>query len=302
MDHLQELRPVLLIVDSVQTARHAEANGPPGSISQVRESAAALCEAARRSGAAVVLAGHVTKDGLIAGPKVLEHVVDVVLHMEGESGSPLRLLRGVKNRYGATDELGVFEMRGTGLAEVAEPSSLFLAQRQPGTSGSAVTTVLEGTRPITVEIQALVTPSQAAAPRRITSGYDLARLHLIAAVLSKRLRLPLGSQDIVVNVAGGLRVREPAVDLAAALAIVSSFTDRPVREGLAACGEVGLGGELRGVSQARRRLAETRRLGLTACLLPAGSADLEPGEPGALVVRSLAEAVRSAIMDEAETA
>ena len=298
-DLASDMSPVMLIVDSIQTAWHSGVDGSQGSVAQVRESAAELCAAARKSGAAVVIAGHVTKEGSIAGPKALEHVVDVVLHMEGDSSSSLRLLRGVKNRHGATDELGVFEMRGSGLVGVDEPSALFLSQRQPGASGSAVTTLMEGTRPLTVEVQALVTPSASvSSPRRISNGYDLARLHLLVAVISKRLKLPLGSQDVVVNVAGGLRVKEPGADLAVALAIVSSFMDRPVADGLSACGEIGLGGELRGVQHAARRAAEANRLGFTACLMPSSSADLSQGKGSVRRVDSLSEAVREALSTE----
>lgn len=290
-----ELNPVLLIVDSIQTSWHSAVDGAPGSIGQVRQSAAELCTIARRTGTAVVLAGHVTKEGAIAGPKVLEHVVDVVLQMEGETGTPLRLLRGVKNRHGATDELGVFEMAGDGLRGVTEPSAMFLSQRQPGTSGSAVATVIEGTRPLTVEVQALVTPTQSTSPRRTAAGYDPARLHLLVAVISKRLRIPLGSQDVVVNIAGGLRITEPAADLAVALAIVSSFLDVPVREGLSASGEIGLGGEVRSVHEAARRAGEVVRLGFEQCLLPSRSTDLGQAESAAVRVATLAEAVRAAI-------
>ena len=290
-----ELRPSLLIVDSIQTSWHSEVDGAPGSISQVRQSAAELCAIARRTGAAVVLAGHVTKEGAIAGPKVLEHVVDVVLQLEGETGTPLRLLRGVKNRHGATDELGVFEMTGSGLTGVSEPSAMFLSQRQPGASGSAVATVIEGTRPLTVEVQALVTPTQATSPRRTAAGYDPGRLHLLVAVISKRLRIPLGSQDVVVNVAGGLRISEPAADLAVALAIVSSFLDVPVRDGLSASGEIGLGGEVRAVHEAARRAGEAIRLGFEQCLLPARSTDLDEVESAVIRVATLADAVNASI-------
>lgn len=290
-----EFRPSLLIVDSIQTSWHSAVDGAPGSIGQVRQSAAELCAIARRTGAAVVLAGHVTKEGAIAGPKVLEHVVDVVLQMEGETGTPLRLLRGVKNRYGATDELGVFEMTGDGLRGVAEPSAMFLSQRQPGASGSAVATVIEGTRPLTIEVQALVTPTQSTSPRRTAAGYDPGRLHLLVAVISKRLKIPLGSQDVVVNIAGGLRISEPAADLAVALAIISSYMDVPVRDGLSASGEIGLGGELRAVHQAARRVGEATRLGFDLCLLPAGSADLGPAESAVVRAATLADAVRAAL-------
>ncbi len=292
---VDESKPALLVVDSVQTAWHSGVDGAPGTIGQVRQSASALGEIARRTGVPIMLTGHVTKEGAVAGPKVLEHVVDVVLQLEGSAGTPLRLLRGSKNRHGATDELGVFEMTGTGLRDVAEPSAMFLSQRQQGSSGSAVATVIEGTRPLTVEVQALVTPTQAASPRRTANGYDLARLHLLVAVISKRLNFPLGSNDVVVNIAGGLKISEPAADLAVALAIVSSFMDLPVREGWSASGEIGLGGELRAVQQASRRAAEVQRLGFSKCLLPAGSGDLGSSEESALRAETLAEAVRAAI-------
>ncbi len=299
--HMSSLRPALAIVDSVQTASAPDDDGAPGTLGQVRASAAFLQRHARLGGNALLLAGHVTKDGAIAGPKALEHMVDVVLQMEGEPGGALRLLRGIKNRFGPTDEIGVFEMRGDGLAEVADPSRSFLAHRQAATPGSAVATLLEGTRPITVEVQALVTPSALPSPRRVSNGIDMSRLLLISAVISKRLRLPVSASDIVVNVAGGLRVREPAADLAVALALVSSFLDRPVDSTLAAAGEIGLGGELRAVPQPARRVAEARRLGFNACLLPANGADAEltgdQGRPGrgVLAVAGLAEAVRAAI-------
>ncbi len=292
---VDQLEPALLIVDSVQTAWHSGVDGAPGTLSQVRQSASELGELARRSGVSVVLAGHVTKEGSIAGPKVLEHVVDVVLQMESGPGTSLRLLRGAKNRHGATDELGVFEMTGSGLQDVAEPSAMFLSQRQRGASGSAVATVIEGTRPLTVEVQALVTPTPSTSPRRTANGYDLARLHLLVAVISKRLNFPLGSQDIVVNIAGGLRVSEPAADLAVALAIVSSFMDIPMRDGWSASGEVGLGGELRAVPQAARRASEATRLGFEKCVLPAGCSDLGKNEAVAYRAETLADAVRVAL-------
>jgi DNA repair protein RadA/Sms len=292
---IEKLRPSLLVVDSIQTAWHSGTDGATGSITQVRQSAAELCSIARNTGTAIVLAGHVTKEGSIAGPKVLEHVVDVVLQIEGETGTPLRLLRGTKNRHGATDELGVFEMTGSGLAGVSEPSKIFLSQRQPGASGSAVATVIEGTRPLTVEVQALVTPTQSTSPRRTSAGYDIGRLHLLIAVISKRLRLPLGSNDVVVNIAGGMRISEPAADLAVALAIVSSFMDVPVRDGLSASGEIGLGGEMRAVHQAGRRAAEAKRLGFDNCLVPMTSGDLGDAESVAVRTATLASAVRFAL-------
>lgn len=290
-----EAKPALLIVDSVQTAWHSGIDGAPGMIGQVRQSAAALGEIARNTGVPVVLTGHVTKEGAVAGPKVLEHVVDVVLQLEGSSGTAIRLLRGSKNRHGATDELGVFEMTGSGLRDVAEPSAMFLSQRQKGASGSAVATVIEGTRPLTVEVQALVTPTQAASPRRTANGYDLARLHLLIAVISKRLNFPLGSNDVVVNIAGGLKISEPAADLAVALAIVSSFMDVPIRDGWSASGEIGLGGELRAVQQPGRRASEVKRLGFERCMLPSGCSELGESESVAARFGTLADAVKAAI-------
>jgi DNA repair protein RadA/Sms len=292
---VEEVRPAILVVDSIQTAWHSGIEGSVGSIGQVRQAAAELCSIARNTGTAIILAGHVTKEGSIAGPKVLEHVVDVVLQIEGETGTSLRVLRGTKNRHGATDELGVFEMTGRGLSGVSEPSKIFLSQRQPGASGSAVATVIEGTRPLTVEVQALLTHTQSTSPRRTSAGYDIGRLHLLIAVISKRLRLPLGSNDVVVNIAGGLRISEPAADLAVALAIVSSFMDVPVRDGLSASGEIGLGGEMRAVRQAGRRAAEAKRLGFDNCLVPMNSGDLGDAESVAVRTATLASAVRFAL-------
>lgn len=313
--HIASRRPALAVVDSIQTAYLADASGlgasgapSRGTIAQIRDSGGFLADQARSTGTALVLAGHVTKDGAIAGPKVLEHLVDVVLQLEGGAGGTLRLLRGVKNRFGPTDEIGVFEMRGDGLAEVADPSRSFLAQRQAATPGSAVATLIEGTRPFTVEIQALVTPTVFPSPRRVSNGVDMSRLLLIAAVLGKRLRLPVATSDIVVNVAGGLRVKEPAADLAVALAMVSSILDRAVDPGVAAAGEIGLGGELRSVRQAARRASEARRLGFDACLLPASDAppdDVPPSTKagrGVLAVSSVVEAVRAAIPEPARPA
>ncbi len=298
--HIGHLRPGLAVVDSIQTAHAPTEDGAPGTVVQVRESAAYLSQAARAQGAALVLTGHVTKDGAIAGPRLLEHMVDAVLHLEGEPGGGLRLLRGVKNRFGPTDEIGVFEMRGNGLTEVEDPSRTFLAQRQAGLPGSAVATLIEGTRPITVEVQALVTSSALPSPRRVANGVDMSRLLLISAVLSKRLKLPVATSDIVVNVAGGLRVREPAADLAVALAIVSSIVDRPVDAGIAAAGEVGLSGEVRAVSQPSRRSTEARRLGFRTCLLPESGSDSEAKQDnragnGVTRVSNIGDAVRAAI-------
>jgi DNA repair protein RadA/Sms len=229
-------------------------------------------------------------------------MVDVVLQIDGDPAGELRFLHGIKNRFGATHEVGVFAMTGEGLGEVPDPSKRFLAQRQLGVPGSAVTTVMEGSRPMNVEVQALAAPSTLTAPRRVSNGFDLQRLHLILAVLSKRLGLPVASQDVVVNVAGGLRITEPAADLAVALAVASSVLDRPLRPDVAVFGEVGLGGELRGVPHLQRRVAEAARLGLTMCLVPAPAAGGEKPPAGSVAMSTLAEAVGAALEAPAQRA
>ncbi len=265
---LAETRPALAIVDSIQTMYLSGVPSTAGSVAQVRECALRLMQWAKATGTPIFLAGHVTKDGAIAGPRVLEHMVDVVLYLEGEAFSQFRVLRGVKNRFGSTNEVGIFEMGDAGLAEVANPSEAFLAHRGEAAQGSAIAATLEGTRPLLVEVQALVTPTASPAPRRIANGVDFNRVLLIAAVLSKHAGLSLGSQDILVSVVGGLRIAEPAADAAIALAIASSLRDTPVRPQCAAIGEVGLSGELRPVSQTDRRVAEAAALGFTSCVLP----------------------------------
>jgi DNA repair protein RadA/Sms len=267
VDHIQELRPQLVVVDSIQTVSVAELSSSAGSISQVRESAARLTEVAKGEGVPIFIVGHVTKEGSIAGPRVLEHIVDTVLYLEGERFHAYRLLRSVKNRFGSTDEIGVFEMSGQGMLEVTNPSEAFLSERSDGT-GSAIAVTLEGTRPLLVEIQALTSTTSFGLPRRTANGIDFNRLLLLAAVLSKRVGLRLHDQDIFVNVVGGLRINEPAADLSVALAIASSYRDVPVAQDLAVMGEIGLSGELRSISQATKRLNEASRLGFKRCLLP----------------------------------
>jgi DNA repair protein RadA/Sms len=267
VDHIQELQPQLVVVDSIQTVTVAELSSSAGSISQVRESAARLTEVAKGEGVPIFIVGHVTKEGSIAGPRVLEHIVDTVLYLEGERFHAYRLLRSVKNRFGSTDEIGVFEMSGQGMLEVTNPSEAFLSERSDGT-GSAIAVTLEGTRPLLVEIQALTSTTSFGLPRRTANGIDFNRLLLLAAVLSKRMGLRLHDQDIFVNVVGGLRINEPAADLSVALAIASSYRDVPVAQDLAVMGEIGLSGELRSISQAMKRLNEASRLGFTRCLLP----------------------------------
>ena len=293
----REARPGLLVVDSVQTVASEELDGPPGSVGQVRESTLRLMELAKTDGIPVVLVGHVTKDGTLAGPKTLEHLVDVVLAIEGDRTGGLRLLRAAKNRYGSTEEVGVFEMRDRGLAEVADPARAFLAEHDAPAPGSVVAPVLEGSRPLLVEVQALVAPTGAPSPRRTASGIDPNRLALLVAVLGRRAGLGLGSHDVYANLAGGLSVTEPGLDLPLALALASSLRDRPLISGTVAVGEVGLLGELRGVGGLDRRLREAARLGFTRAVVPRVRGRDGAPPPGIEVVEvgSLADAVRSAL-------
>ena len=258
----------VLIVDSIQTLTTQDLTSSAGSIGQVRECASKLLRMAKSSNIAVFLIGHVTKEGMLAGPKILEHMVDTVLSLEGEKFGAFRLLRTTKNRFGATDEVGVFEMTDKGMIGIENPSKLFLAQRQKNVPGSVIVATMEGTRPVLVEVQALVTPTQLAIPRRVVSGIDYNRLQLIVAVLSKRLGLPLGNFDVLVNVAGGLRIEEPAADLGVALAIYSSFKNLAIDPKMVVFGELGLLGEIRNVSQANQRIKEAKRLGFIRIISP----------------------------------
>ena len=263
-----EIAPCLLVVDSVQAVFSEAAGTSAGSIAQLRECAGTLMRWAKAGGIPVVLIGHVTKDGDIAGPRMLEHVVDVVLYLEGERFSSYRLLRAVKNRFGSVDEIGVFEMTGSGLRGVENPSEAFIAERAAEPVGSVVVPVMEGTRPLLVELQALTSPTATPAPRRTANGLDANRLTLVTAVLARRLGIPLAGLDVIANVVGGLRVHEPAADLGLALAVCSSHRDEALPGKLVALGEVGLSGELRSVSHLERRLMEAERLGFERCLLP----------------------------------
>jgi len=267
IESMQDLAPHLLVVDSIQTLYTDALPSAPGSVGQVREVSSRLLNWSKKTGVPTFLVGHVTKDGAIAGPKVLEHLVDTVLYFEGDSSHAFRILRSVKNRFGSTNEIGVFEMKDTGLEEVGNPSRIFLEERPEGASGSVVIPCLEGTRPVLVEIQALVGPSALGMPRRTSIGVDHNRISLLVAVLGKRMGLEMGSQDIFVNVAGGLKVDEPAADLGIVCALVSSFLDRAVEKGLVVFGEVGLAGEVRGVSQPEMRIKEARKLGFARCIL-----------------------------------
>ncbi len=267
----KELSPALLAVDSIQTMFTEEVNSAPGSVTQVRESTALLVNLAKSTDIPVLLVGHVTKEGSIAGPRVLEHMVDTVLYFEGDRGQPFRILRTVKNRFGSTNEIGVFEMKETGLAEVQNPSALFLAERPVNVPGSVVMPSIEGTRPILVEVQALVSPSNLGTGRRTAIGADPQRLALLTAVLEKKLGLTLFDHDIFLNIAGGIRIDEPALDLGVVVALLSSFFEKTVEPTTAVCGEVGLAGEIRAVSQIEMRIQEADRLGFTTFLLPMSS-------------------------------
>jgi DNA repair protein RadA/Sms len=293
IDKGTELSPRLVVVDSIQTVYQSGLNSAAGSIAQVRECTSRLMQWAKSTDTPVLIVGHVTKDGSIAGPHTLEHIVDVVLYLEGERFSSYRLLRSVKNRFGSTNEVGVFEMRDRGLVEITNPSEVFLAERSEGSVGSVIVPTLEGTRPLLVEIQALTSPTVFGMPRRNANGIDYNRLLMITAVLTKRTRLPIGTQDVIVNVVGGIKVNEPAADLGIALAIASSARNSRVRPELVAIGEVGLSSELRGVSQLDKRLAEAAKLGFKACLLPPFRGEGKPHSNLELItVRSLSQALK----------
>jgi DNA repair protein RadA/Sms len=281
-------RPDVCVIDSVQTLHASELGSAPGSVAQVREAAGRLLRVAKQAGVATILVGHVTKDGAVAGPRVLEHLVDCVLQFEGDRHHEHRILRATKNRFGSTNELGVFEMTGSGLVGVANPSELF-GSTHPGEVGAAVGCVLEGTRPLLLEIQALVSPTDLAMPRRVGTGVDPKRLAMIVAVLGRHAGLALGSADVFVNVAGGVRIEEPGADLAIALAIASASRGVPVREGFAVFGEIGLTGRLRPASQAERRLDECAKLGIRTVVAPQGA----PGRSGPRVTP--AETLRAAL-------
>ncbi len=289
----------LLVVDSIQTLYAEGIEAAPGTVSQVRAVAAELVRYAKRRGVIVILVGHVTKDGQIAGPRVIEHLVDTVLYFEGERSHQFRILRGVKNRFGPTDEIGVFEMTGRGLAQVANPSGLFLGRRDPDVSGSVVFAGIEGTRPLLVEIQALVAPSSLGTPRRATVGWDGGRLAMILAVLETRCGIVFGLRDVYLNVAGGLRISEPAADLAVAAALVSAAFDRPVPPNTVIFGEIGLTGEVRAVPHRELRLKEAQKLGFEAALMPAANGSRPEGFHVREVTR-LAELVASLVGDALE--
>src|SRR5688572_23481083 len=297
LEEIVRLRPAFLIVDSIQTVFSLKFQSAPGSIGQVRESATQLLFAAKGQNIPTFLVGHVTKDGSLAGPKALEHIVDTVLYFEGEKHHAHRIIRAVKNRFGAVSELGVFEMTGRGLRGVANPSELFLAERRAGAAGSAVLACVEGSRPLLVEVQALVSSSTYGNARRMASGIDQNRLSLLLAVLEKRAGLNLIADDVFINVAGGIAVDEPAADLAVTGAVASSLRNRTVRGGTAVFGEVGLAGEVRGVTQAALRVREAAQMGFTRCVVPDGNCvqDDVPAGIELVPVRTVSEAIEQLI-------
>ena len=267
-ESILQLSPEIVIVDSIQTMYLEEVSSAPGSVSQVREATGLFLRLAKGQGISIFIVGHVTKEGTVAGPRVLEHMVDTVLYFEGDRHASYRILRGVKNRFGSTNEIGVFEMRQEGLGEVKNPSEFMLDGRPTGASGSVVSCSMEGTRPILVEIQALVCRSNFGFPKRQAAGTDFNRVNLLMAVLEKRLGLQISDYDAYVNIAGGIRIAEPAIDLGIVMAVISSFKNRPIEEGLLAFGEGGLSGEVRSVNQAQVRVAEAKKLGFQTCILP----------------------------------
>ena len=291
---IQKVNPEIVVIDSIQTMYHEDVSSAPGSVSQVRESTSVLMQIAKGMDITVFIVGHVTKEGVVAGPRVLEHMVDTVLYFEGDRHASYRILRGVKNRFGSTNEIGVFEMRESGLIEVQNPSEFMLDGKPEGASGSIVACSMEGTRPILIEIQALVCRSNMAMPRRTAVGTDYNRVNLLMAVLEKRLGLHLSSCDAYVNIAGGIRMNEPAIDLAIVLALVSSYRDRAMDDKIIAFGEVGLSGEVRAVSMAQQRVAEAKKLGFTTVMMPQVSVKTAGQIEGIRIigVRNLKEAVQ----------
>ena len=290
---IEKERPSLVVIDSIHTMYSEEVSSAPGSVSQVREATNIFMQIAKGMGISIFIVGHVTKEGTVAGPRVLEHMVDTVLYFEGDRHASYRILRGVKNRFGSTNEIGVFEMRQDGLREVENPSEFMLNGRPENASGSVVACSMEGTRPILLEIQALVCRSNFGMPRRTAAGTDYNRVNLLIAVLEKRLGLPLSNYDAYVNIAGGIRINEPAVDLGIVLALVSSYKNRPVSEDVLVFGEAGLSGEVRAVNMPEQRVSEAKKLGFQTCILPAVSLDAVKNIQGIklLGVKSINEAI-----------
>ncbi len=305
LEHVREVQPRLLVIDSIQTVYLPELSSSAGSVTQVRDTASRLRDLAKSSGVAVFVIGHVTKEGVIAGPRVLEHIVDTVVYLEGDRYQSYRLLRSVKNRFGATSEVGVFEMREHGMIEVTNPSEAFLAERMVNVPGSSIAVTMEGTRPLLVEVQGLTTQTTLGNPRRTPNGIDVNRLLLVTAVLTRRLGLHLGEQDVFVNVIGGLRISEPAADLSVAAAIASSLRDSAVRADTVLIGEIGLSGELRMVGQMVARLREAAKLGFRSAIVPRRirrTGEPWPQEIQIIEARSVREALNFALMGESADA
>jgi len=293
---VKEIDPVLVVFDSIQTMGRSDFDNSPGTITQIRECTALILEEAKKASFTALIIGHVTKEGIIAGPKILEHIVDTVINFEGESSSTYRILRTQKNRFGSTNEIGIFEMHSTGLAEVTNPSSIFLSSRNLNTPGSSVTASLEGTRPILLEVQALVTPSHYGNPQRITTGFDYRRLSILLAVLEKRASLRLSASNVFLNLAGGLRIDEPAIDLSVCCSIASSLLDKVVDGNTVFIGEVGLGGELRDVSSLDKRIYEAEKLGFKQAVIPAsGSKNIKTSGLKLICSANLTDALRVAL-------
>lgn len=267
-DQIKNENPAVVIIDSIQTIYNPDFDNAPGTVTQIRECTSALMQLAKVNGCAVIIVGHVTKEGFIAGPKVLEHIVDTVLQFEGERNHSYRILRAQKNRFGSTNEIGIFEMHGDGLSEVANPSEIFLSDREKIVSGSVVTASMEGTRPVLLEVQALVTPSNYGNPQRVATGFDYRRLSILLAVLEKRAHLRVSTANVFLNMAGGIRIEEPAIDLAVCAAIASNLKEEKAKESLVAVGEIGLGGEVRGVSNIEKRISEAEKLGFSTIIIP----------------------------------
>lgn len=294
LEILEQENPSVVVIDSIQTIYRDELESSPGTIGQIRECTSALMEFAKKNNLPIIIIGHITKDGLIAGPKALEHIVDTVIQFSGEKNYSFRILRAIKNRFGSTNEIGIFEMHEDGLKEVENPSQVFLAEREYGASGSVVTSIIEGTRPILVEVQALVTPSGYGMAQRVTTGFDSRRLSILLAVIEKRLNFKLSQQNVFLNIAGGVEIEEPAADLAVCCAIISSIKDIPADSLTCVVGEVGLGGEIRSISNLEKRIQEAQKLGFNKIITPNQKVNLNSSELKIKVVqvKTLKEALK----------
>jgi DNA repair protein RadA/Sms len=297
LEILEEEKPSVVVIDSIQTIYRDELESSPGTIGQIRECTSSLMDFAKKNNVAVIIIGHITKDGLIAGPKALEHIVDTVIQFSGEKNYSFRILRAIKNRFGSTNEIGIFEMHEDGLKEVENPSQVFLAEREYGASGSVVTSIIEGTRPILVEVQALVTPSGYGMAQRVTTGFDSRRLSILLAVIEKRLNFKLSQQNVFLNIAGGVEIDEPSADLAVCCAIISSIKDIPADSLTCVVGEVGLGGEIRSISNLEKRIQEAQKLGFNKIITPNQKVNLNLNELKIKVIqiKTLKEAIKEVL-------